>query len=110
MRDVDVTTLIARANVVGHARSTTLQHGRDRPAVIVHINPITHVAAVAINWYRFVIQRIGQHQWQELLGELAWPIVVPTSCDHSVESEGVMRGAHELFGGSLGSCVMTARL
>ena len=46
---VQVGALVAAADVVGLADATAFQHQRERPRVVLHIEPIADVLAVAID-------------------------------------------------------------
>src|SRR4029077_17383426 len=52
----------AAADVVDLAHPPRLEHPPDRPAMIVDIEPISHVLSVAVDRQRFALQRIEHHQ------------------------------------------------
>ena len=43
----DIRTLLARSDIVGGADGAVLEHERQRPGVIIHVQPVAHIAAVA---------------------------------------------------------------
>ena len=70
MRQVDIRRLLTAADVVGLARLTLVDEQVDRPAVVVDVQPIADVEAVAVQRQRLPIDRIGDEQRNDLLGEL----------------------------------------
>src|SRR5260370_28956256 len=99
--DINVTALVARANIVDSAWLAVFQDLQNRPAVIVNINPVTYVKAVAIDRNRFVAQRLRDRKRKKLFGKLVRSIVVSTACNYCIQSKGVMCRANQVFGASL---------
>src|SRR5689334_12154995 len=75
--------------------------------MIVNVDPVAHVFAVAVQRNLLFVQTVGNNQRQKFFGKLSWPIVVAAARDDGVESESVASGAHEMFGGSFRSSVRT---
>src|SRR5207253_1957318 len=99
--DVDIASFVPGSDVVDRARSPILQCQQNRSAMVLHIDPVADITAIAIDWNALVLERIGQHQGQEFLRELAWPIVIATSGNHRIETKSLMSSAHQMFRGGL---------
>ena len=56
-----------------------------------------------------MVQRVVNHQRDELLGELVRPVVVGAAGDDAGETVGVVPGAHEEVGRGLGGAVGAMR-
>lgn len=63
-------------NVVDLARKSVLNDGIDGSAMVVDVDPVTHIAAIAINRDRLMGKGAADGERDELLGILARPIVV----------------------------------
>ncbi len=79
--DVDVGALIVAADVVNLADAALLQDEVDGAAVILDIEPVADVLAVAVDWQLLVGQRVDDHQRDELLREVIRAVVVRAARD-----------------------------
>ena len=70
LHNIDVFHLIVTTNIVDLADSAFVDNQVNGTAVILNIQPITYIQSLAVNWERFVSQRIYDHQWNELLWEV----------------------------------------
>ncbi len=61
------------------------QHRVERRAVILDVDPVAHVAAVAVERQRLVGERVGDEERDQLLGELVRAVVVRAARDDDVE-------------------------
>src|SRR6266404_1707964 len=98
---VNVSALVSCPNVISRTRATPFKREQDGPAVIVDVNPIPYIQTVAINRNWLVTESVSEHQRKELLGKLPGPIVVTAARNYSIEPEGMICGAHEMFGRGL---------
>ena len=55
----------------------------DGAAVVEHVQPVAHVAAVAVERHRQSVDRVGDEERDELLGKLVRPVVVRRAGDRS---------------------------
>src|SRR5262250_115836 len=78
-RNVDILHFTIAANVVDFAVATTVQNRIESTTMIIHMNPVAHVAAVAVDGQRLSFHGLRNHQWNELLRELKGAIIVCTS-------------------------------
>ena len=69
--------------------------------VIVDINPIAYVSAVAVNGNRFVLDRVCENERNQLLGKLSRAVVVAAARNDRVQTERVMRRFDQMLGGGL---------
>ena len=79
LNNVDVLHLIVTAHVVDFADLAVVDDEIDCLAVILHIQPVTHVFTLAVNRQRLVCQGIGDHQRNQLFREVIRAIVVGAS-------------------------------
>jgi hypothetical protein len=76
MHHVQILLLVVTADVVGLSDQTSCHHLVERARVIFHIEPVTDLVALAIDRQRLAIQRIEEHQRDQLLGEVIRAVVV----------------------------------
>ena len=74
--DVDVAALAAASDVVGFARATLAQHATNGGAVVFDVKPVADVLPVAVHGQRLAVERVVNHQRDELLGKLKRSVVV----------------------------------
>ena len=72
-------------------------------AVVLDVEPVAHVQAVAVDRQRLVLEGVGDHQRDQLLGKLVGAVVVAAARDHDRQAEGVVVGAAEQVGRGLAS-------
>src|SRR5262249_37246228 len=98
------------ADVLHLPRPALAEHGQDRAAVVVHVDPVADVAAVAVDRNGLAAHGVGQGQRDQLLGKLARAVVVAAAGDHRVHAEGVVRGPDQMLGSRLGGRVGAVRV
>ena len=59
-----------------------------RRVVVVHVDPVAHVATVAVERHLLAIEQVGGEQRDDLLGELVGAEVVAAPSDHHGEAVG----------------------
>src|SRR5688500_9037147 len=64
----DVLDLVAATDVVDLALATLAKDEIDGGTVVGHVEPVAHVAAVAIEGKRTVVERVGDEEGDHLLG------------------------------------------
>ena len=52
------------------------EHEQDAGAVVLDVEPVAHVAAVAVDRQRLALERVQDHERDQLLGELVRAVVV----------------------------------
>jgi hypothetical protein len=62
--------------VVDLARPPLVLHERDAPAVVVHVQPVAHVSAVAVERHGAAVEQVGDEERDDLLGVLVVAVVV----------------------------------
>src|SRR6266705_3973422 len=107
LRYVDISPRIARADVVHRTWPPPFEGCQNGPAVIIDIDPVANIQAVAINRNRFIVHCVRDHERQEFFGELSRTIVVTAPRYDRVQTESVVRRSHQMFRSSLGSRVGT---
>ena len=107
---VDVGLLAVGADEVGLAH---LALGEDSPhgaGVVVGVDPVAHVAAVAVELGAHAVQDVGDLARDELLHVLVGAVVVGAVGDRGAKPVGAGPGAHEHVGGGLGARIGRGRL
>ena len=79
--DVDVGALIVAADVVDLADAALLQDEVDGAAVILDIEPVADVLAVAVDRQLLIGQRVDDHQRDELLRKMIRAVVIRAARD-----------------------------
>ena len=77
--------------------------------MILDVQPVAHVAAVAIDGQRLALERVEDHERDELLGELVRPVVVRAVREQRRKAVRLVPGAHEVVRGGLGRRVRRVR-
>ena len=78
------------ADVIDFALAAFFQNGSDAAAMIVDIEPVAHLLAIAIDRQRPVLEGIGDHQRNQLFGKLIRTVIVGRARDqhrHLVSDE-----------------------
>ena len=105
LHDVDVAHLVVAAHVVHLADPALMDDQVDGPAVILHIQPVPDVEALAVHGQGLVVEGVGDHQGDQLLGEVIGPVVVGAAADGNRQTIGPVIRLHQQVGGSLGAGV-----
>lgn len=101
--DVDVLHLVVTADVVHLADSTLVDDQIDSTAVILNVQPVADIQTLAVNGERLVVQRVGYHQRNELLGEVVRTIVVGAPGYSHRQTEGPVVSLYQQVCARLGS-------
>ena len=102
---VDVEPLAVGADEVGLAHLTLGEDGPHGAGVVVGVDPVAHVAAVAVELGAHAVQDVGDLARDELLHVLVGAVVVGAVGDGRPHAEGAVPGAHQVVGGRLGGAV-----
>ena len=78
--------------------------------MIVDVDPVAHVGAVAVNRQRLARQGVQCHQGDQFLRELPGSVVVAGVGDHRRQAVGVVPGADQMVGRRLGRGIRAARV
>ena len=76
LHDIEVLHLVVTADVVDLALGALADDEVDGAAVILDIEPVAHVFTRAVDWERLVIERICDHERNELLREVVGAVVI----------------------------------
>ena len=108
--DVDIGLLVPAAHVIGFAQLAGLKNAADGAAMVVHIQPVTHLHAVAVDGQRLAGQRIDNDQRDQLFGEMQRAVVVAAVGRQHRQAIGVMPGPHQVVGSRLAGRVRAVGL
>ena len=78
--DVDVRHLAIAADVVSLSGPAILEHPLQRVAMIVNVQPVTNIAAVAVNRQRFAAHTVQDQYGDQLFGKLVRSVIVRAMC------------------------------
>lgn len=99
--DLEVRLFVQPTNVVGFTYATALQHEPDRRGVILNIEPVADLPAIAVDGKRFALKGVEDHQWDQLLGEMIGTVVVRAVGGQRQEFVRVMISADQVIAGCL---------
>ena len=108
--DVDVGALIVATDVVDLADAALLQDQVDGMAVVLDIEPVADVLAVAVNRQLLVGQRVDDHQRDKLLREVVRAVIVRAARDRHRNLVGAVVGHDEQVSAGLRSRIRARRL
>ena len=74
--DVDVLHLVVATHVVDLTVATLAHHEVDGLAVVLHVEPVAYVLALAVDGETLAFQNVVDHQRDELFGEVVGAVVV----------------------------------
>ena len=103
--NVDIRPFIAAADVVGLAQPAPADHRLDAPAMILDIEPVADVAAVAVDRNRLLPQAGADHRRDELFAVLERAVVVGAVGGDHRQAVGMEIGPHQMIGTGLGGGV-----
>ena len=100
--DIDVLHLVVSADVVDFADTTLVDDQVNGTAVIFDVQPVTYIFTLTIYRKRFVIQRICDHQRDQLLREMIRTVVVGAAADGDRKTVGAVISENKQIGRRLG--------
>ena len=107
---VDVGALAVGADEVGLPHLALGEDGPHGARVVVGVDPVAHVAAVAVELGAHAVQDVGDLARDELLHVLVGAVVVGAVGDRGAQAIGAGPGAHEHVGARLGARVRRGRV
>ena len=81
--NVDILLLIVSTDIINLTNTTVMDNQINRFAVILHIQPVTHIQTFTIYRQRFVSQRIDDHQRNQFLRKMIRSVVIGTTADRN---------------------------
>ena len=109
MHDVEIGFLVPAADVVHLAQPALGQHRADRAAMILDVQPVADLLAVAVHRQRLARERVDDHQRDQLLGKMIGAVVVGAVGGQHRQPVGVVVGAHQMVAGGLAGGVRAVR-
>ena len=98
----DVGQLLPTADIIDLARPALGDTEFDAPAMILDMQPVAHVHAVAVDGQLAAVQCVQQEERDQLLWKLKGPVIVRAIAGRRLQPVGVVVGAHQMIGASLG--------
>ena len=94
--DIDVLPLVEATDVVGLGNLAVVEDRVDRTGMILDIQPVTHVLALAIDREGFAVADVVDEQRYQLLWELIRTIVVRAVGHDGRHAVGIVEGTDEM--------------
>ena len=110
VHNFDVGLFVPTAHVVGLAQAASFQYAADGTAVVFHVQPVTHLHAIAINGQGLTGQGVDNHQRDQLFWKVIWPVIVAAVGGDHRQTVGVVPGAHQVVAGRLAGRVRAVGL
>jgi hypothetical protein len=73
---IDVALFRVPAHVVRLSRRSCLENTPESPCVVLDEQPVPYVLTSTVDWKWLASERLDNHEWNELLGEVVGPIIV----------------------------------
>ena len=108
--DVEIRFLIPSADVVGLPHPACLEDTAYGGGMVPHVEPVTHLLAVAVDGKELAGEGIMDDERYEFLGKVVGAVVVGTVRRENREAVGVMVGADKVIRGRLAGRIRTIRL
>ncbi len=99
--ELEVRPLVVSAEVVLLAGRPLLEDGQDPRAVVLDEEPVPDVSAVAVDRERLALQRVQEHERDQLFRELEGAVVVRAVRDQGRQAVRLPEGADEVVGRGL---------
>ena len=110
LHEVDVPTLVVAADAVGAAGAALLDRGEERPGMVVDVQPVADVLALAVDRDGLATQALQDDDGDELLGELIRTVVIGAVRHHDRQAVGVHPGAGEVIARGLAGAIRRMRV
>src|SRR5262249_6170996 len=94
---------------VNAIRPAFLQSQQNPATVIVNIDPVAHILAIAVDRNWLVVDGVRNQQRQKLLWKLPRPIIVSASCYNCIRSKRVMCRTDQMLSSCFRSRIWTVR-
>ena len=76
VHNINICPLRSAPDTIGLSRHSILRHHQKRDGMVFRVQPITHIHTAPIDRQFFTGKAFQDHQGDELLGKLSWPIIV----------------------------------
>ena len=110
MNQVDILPLVEAADIIRFGRLALVENQVNGPCVILDIESIAYVLALAIHRKRFALADIIDKERDQLLGELIRAVVVRAVRHDGRQSVGIVVGSHEVIRRCLRSTIRAMRI
>ena len=105
VHDVDIGLFVPAADVVGFTQLAGLQYAADGAAVVLDVEPVTHLHAIAVNRQRLAGQGVDDHERNQLFRKVVGAVVVAAVGGEHRQAVGVVVGAYQMVAGGLAGAV-----
>ncbi len=99
VHDVEIRLFVPAAHVIRFAHPARFEHAPDRAAMVLDVEPVAHLLAVAIHRQRFVGLRVDDQEWNEFFRKVKGAIVVGAIGGQHRQAIGMVVGAHQVVAG-----------
>ena len=98
---LQVSPLVMPADVVGLAHVAVDRNSQQCSGVILDIEPVPYLRAVAVNGQRLAVQGVEDHVWNQFFWKMIGAVVVGAVGDHYRQAVGSVPGSHQVIGTGL---------
>ena len=99
---IEVRPLILAADIIAAPQGAPVHHRQQRLGVVFDIEPVAHIAAIAIDRQRLTRQRVQNNHRNELFREVIGAVIVGAIGQQDRQPIGLPPGAHQMIRGGLG--------
>ena len=110
MDDIEVRLLVPASDIVGLPHPSGLEDPADGGGVVLYIEPVAHLLAIAIDGERLAGESVVDDQGNQLLREMVGAVVVGAVRGHHRQAVGMVVGSDEVVGGCFAGGIGTIRL
>src|SRR4030067_393186 len=104
----EIGSIIIAADIINFPRCSLFYDGHYRPAVILDMNPVAHILALAVYGKLFLLHGLSDEKRNYLFGKLKWPVIVARASDHHREAIGIEKRKAKEVGRSLAGGIRRA--
>lgn len=96
MHDLGARLLVPAVYVLDSAKPACFQNAADGAAVVIEVQPVSHLPALAIDRQRLARQGVDDHQRDELFEEVVGAVVVATVGGKHRQAIVMVQGVHQV--------------
>ena len=106
--NIDIPHFIVAAHIIDFTHTAFMNDQVNRSAVVLYIEPVADIFSLPIDRKRLIVQRIGNHQGNQLLREVIWSVVIGAPADRHREPVSSVIGENQKIRSSFRRTVRAA--
>src|SRR5579872_2466895 len=92
---------VAGTDVIDFAVAAALQNSQQGAAVVLDVKPVPFLQPVAVDGKRLILERVGNHEGNELFRKLVRPVVIGSARNDTGKAVGANERSHQQVGSGL---------